>query len=149
MRQAGPATPRQAYPLLRRSVRRRDREHLSSRDHEIVRMARVPDFGETCVQRCPQHGRRIVGAQFKPRAEPGLLIIWCVVGEFDAEMAAARKADKEHGLVDPGKRDRLYRAAAKDGLKAPSQFLASMGRAKMWTLLPRAIKPRPALPLDQ
>jgi hypothetical protein len=87
----------------------------------------VPDFGEACVQRCPQHGRRIVGAQFKPRAEPGLLIIWCVVGEFDAEMAAARKADKEHGLVDAGKCDRLYRAAAKDGLKAPSQFLASMG----------------------
>jgi hypothetical protein len=56
-------------------------------------------LGEACVQRGLQHGSRIVGAQFKPGTEPGMVIIRGVVGELDAEMPATGKADHEHRLI--------------------------------------------------
>src|SRR5712691_1961253 len=104
-----------------RLARRCDGEHLASGDHEVVGMARVPDLDKTCVQRGLQHGRWVVGAQLKPGAETGLLIIRCVVGELDAEMPAAGKADNEHRLVDARELDRPHWAAANDGLKTPGQ----------------------------
>ena len=77
-------------------------------------MAWVPHLGKTCVQGGLQHGRWVVGAQLKPGAKTGLLIIRCVVGELDAEMPATGKADNEHRLVDARELDRPHRAAAND-----------------------------------
>ena len=84
----------------------------------------MPDLAEAGIQHGSQHRSWITGAQFKPCAEPGLLIIRCVVGELDAEMAAVRKADNEHRLVDARILDHPHRTAANDGLKAPNQFFA-------------------------
>jgi len=63
-------------------------------------VARVPDLGKSRVERGLEHGSRIVGARLKPGAEPGLLVIRRIVGELDAEMSPAGKADNEHRLVD-------------------------------------------------
>ena len=51
--------------------RRCDGEHLAAGGHEIVRVARVPDLGQACVDRALQHGAWVIGAQLKPGAEPG------------------------------------------------------------------------------
>ncbi len=110
--------------LLGRLAARGPAGRCPGRNRRGARVARVPDLHKTCVQRGLQHCRRVVRAQFKPCAEPGLLIIWCVVGELDAEMPAAGKADDEHRLADARELDRPRRAAANDGLKSPGQLLA-------------------------
>jgi hypothetical protein len=55
-------------------------------------MARVPDLGESCVERGPVHGGRVVGAQLEPGAKRRLLVIGCSVGELDAEMSPRRES---------------------------------------------------------
>ena len=84
-------------------------------------MARVPDFGESGLERRLEHRGWVVGAQLKPGAQPRLLVIGCVAGELDAEMSPAGKADHEHRLVGAGKLNGPY-GAAQDRLKALSQF---------------------------
>ena len=74
-----------------RSARWGDSENLATRNHEVVRVARVPDLGKSRVERGLEHGSRVVGAQLKPGAEPGLLVIRRIVGELDAEMSPARR----------------------------------------------------------
>jgi hypothetical protein len=100
-------------------------------------MAWVLDLGQACAERRLEYCSWVVGAQFKPGTKPWLLVIGCIVGELDAQMAATGKADDEHRLVDAWVLDGSHRAA-QDRLKAPGQFLAPV-RAKICTLLPRAI----------
>src|SRR6516164_4656692 len=100
-----------------RSVRRGDGEHLTTGDHEVIRMARVLDLGKSCPERRLEHGSRVVGAQLKPGAQTRLLIIRCVVGELDAEMPPAGKADNEHRMLDSRELNGPDRAA-QDRLKA-------------------------------
>ena len=95
-----------------RSARWGDSENLATRNHEVVRLARVPDLGKSRVERGLEHGSRIVGARLKPGAEPGLLVIRRIVGELDAEMSPAGKADNEHRLVDARELDGSHRAAS-------------------------------------
>ena len=109
--------------VMPRSARWRDGEHLATGDHEIVRVAWVPDLGKSCVERGLEQGSWIAGTQFEPCAELGLLVVRRVVGEFDAEMPAAGKTDHEHRLVDARELDGPHRAA-QERLKALSQFLA-------------------------
>lgn len=106
-----------------RSASWRDGEHLATGNHEVVRVAWVPDLGKSRIKRGLEHGSWIVGAQFEPRAESGMLAIRCVVDEFDAEMSAAGETDNEHWLVDARELDGPHRAA-QERLKAVSQFLA-------------------------
>jgi hypothetical protein len=87
-------------------------------------VAWVLDLGEACVECGLQQGGWIVGAQLKPGAAPGMLIVRRIVGELDAEVPAAGKSDDEHGLVDTRILNRPYRAAPEGGLKALGQFLA-------------------------
>jgi hypothetical protein len=121
-----------------RSTRWGDGENLATGNHEVVRVARVPDLGKSCAERGLEHGSWVVGAQLKPGTEPGLLVIRCIVDELDAEMSPARKADNEHRLVDARKLDGSHRAA-QDCLKALSQFLAPVRAREECTLLPSAI----------
>jgi hypothetical protein len=86
-------------------------------------MARMLDFGKFGLERRLEHRGWVVGAQLKPGAQARLLVIGCFVGELDAEMSPAGKADNEHRLIDAGKLNGPY-GAAKDGLKALSQFPA-------------------------
>src|SRR5215468_10891407 len=113
---------RRELPLLPRLAGRCDGEHLASRGHEIVRVARVSDLGQACVERALQHGAWVIGAQLKPGTEPGMGIVRCVVSELDAQMPATGKADDEHGPVDAGILTRPCWAAPQGGLKAPGQF---------------------------
>lgn len=130
-----------------RLARRRNGEYLAPWDHEVVRVARVPDLHKACVQCRPQHGSWVVGAQFKPGAEPGLLIIWRLVGELDAEMPAAGKTDDEHRLIDARELDGPHRAA-QERLKALSQFLAPVcARRYARCCQERPRRSRPFLPI--
>jgi len=65
-------------------VQWRDREDLASGRHEVVRVAGVLHLGQPRVERSAHDGGRILGTQFEPCPEPGLIIIWCLVGELDA-----------------------------------------------------------------
>jgi hypothetical protein len=76
------------------------------------------DLGKPCIE-----GSWVVGAQLKPGTQTRLLIVGCTVGELDAEMSPAGKADNEHRLIDARKLNGPYRAA-QDRLKALSQFPA-------------------------
>jgi hypothetical protein len=62
-------------------------------------VARVPDLSKACAERGLKHGGWVIGAQLKPGAEPRMLIVRCIVGELDAEMPSARKADNEPTLL--------------------------------------------------
>lgn len=86
------------------------------------------DLSKSCVEGGPEHATRVVGTQLKPGTQTRLLIIGCIVGELDAEMSAAGKADNEHRLIDAWKLNGPYRAS-QDRLKAVSQF-AAPGRAR-------------------
>ena len=108
-----------------RSARWGDGEHLATRNHEVVRMARMLDLGKSCPEGDLEHGSRVVGAQLKPGTQARLLIIGCIVGELDAEMSPARKADNEHRLLDARKLNGPY-PAAQDRLKALSQLPATV-----------------------
>ena len=59
----------------------------------------MPDLSEACVQRGPKHSGGLAGAKFKPRAEPGLVVIRRVFGELDTEVAASGETDEQHGLL--------------------------------------------------
>jgi hypothetical protein len=72
-----------------RSARRGDGEHLAAGNHEVIRMARVLDFGKSGPERGLEHRGWVAGAQLKPGAQARLLVIGCVVGELDAEMSPA------------------------------------------------------------
>jgi hypothetical protein len=61
-------------------------------------MARVLDLGKSGLEGSLEHGSGVVGAQLKSGTQPRLLIIGRVVGELDAEMPPAGKADHEHRL---------------------------------------------------
>jgi hypothetical protein len=111
-------------PDLPRLGRGRNSENLSCGDHEVVRVARVLDLAEPGTERGLEHGSRVVGAQLKPGTEPRVLIIGRVVGELDAQMPSAGKADDQHGLADARPLNGPHRAAAQGGLKAPGQLLA-------------------------
>jgi hypothetical protein len=65
-------------------------------------VAWVPDLGKSCVERGLEQGSWIVGTQFEPCAELGLLVVRRVVGEFDAEMPAAGKLTMSIGWSMPG-----------------------------------------------
>ena len=65
-------------------------------------MARVPDLGESCVERGPVHGGRVVGAQLEPGAKPRLHVIGCSVGELDAEMSPPAKLTTSIDWSMPG-----------------------------------------------
>ena len=56
--------------------------------HDVVRVAGVLDLGQPRVERGAHDGGWIFGAQFEPCAEPGVIIVGCLVGELDAEAAA-------------------------------------------------------------
>lgn len=60
--------------------------NLAARNHEVIRMAGMLDLGQSCIEGGPEHGSRVVGAQFEPGTQTRLVIIRCVVGGFDAEM---------------------------------------------------------------
>jgi len=49
------------------------------------------DLGKSCVERGLEHGSWVLGAQLQPGTEPRLLVIWCIVGEFDAQMPSPGK----------------------------------------------------------
>src|SRR5215472_10007509 len=106
-----------------RSSRGGDGEHLAAGNHEVIRVAWVLDLGKSRVERGLEHRSWVVGAQLQPGAEPRLLVIWCSLGELDAQMPSPRKADHEHRLVDARKVDGSHRAT-QHRLKAPSQFPA-------------------------
>src|SRR5690349_12739767 len=106
---------------MTRSARGGDGEHLAAGNHEVIRMARMPDFGKSGLERRLEHRGWVVGAQLKPGAQARLLVIGCFVGELDAEMSPAGKADHEHRLIDAGKLNGPYEAA-QDRLKALGQF---------------------------
>src|SRR6516162_2485298 len=93
-------------------------------------MAWMGDLSEARVERGLQHGGWLVGAQLQPGAEPGLLIVWRVVGELDAQMPATGKTHNEHRLVDPGPLHRAHRTAPEGALKAPGQLLAPVRARK-------------------
>jgi len=81
------------------------------------------DLGKSCLEGGVQHGSWVVGAQLKPGTQTRLLIIGCIVGELDAQMSPAGKADNQHRLIDARKLNGPYRAA-QDRLKAVDQFPA-------------------------
>jgi hypothetical protein len=54
------------------------------------------------------------------------VVVMCIAGELDAEMAPAGEPDEEHRLVHSGILDGGRRPAAEDGFKAPGQLLAPM-----------------------
>jgi hypothetical protein len=83
--QTGVRSANRLRSLLPRSARWSDGENLATGNHEVVRVARVPGLGKSCVERGLEHGSRVVGAQLKPGTEPGLLVIRCIVDEFDAD----------------------------------------------------------------
>lgn len=132
------------HTLLPPSARRGDGEYPASGDHEIVRVARVHYLDKACVRRGLEHRGRIVGAQFKPGTEPGMLIIRGVVGELDAEMPATGKADHKHWLIDARELHRPHRAAVNDGLEAPGQTLHAGASARRHA---RCCRARSAMPL--
>jgi hypothetical protein len=80
-------------------------------------------LGKSCLEGGLEHGSWVVGAQLKPGTQTRLLIIGCIVGELDAQMSPAGKADNEHRLIDARKLNGPYRAA-QDRLKAVGQFPA-------------------------
>ena len=80
-------------------------------------MAWVLDLGKSCSERCLEHRSRVVGTQLKPGAQAWMLIIRCLVGELDAEVPSARKADNKHRLIDPRELNGSDRAS-QDRLKA-------------------------------
>ena len=82
-------------------------------------MAWVLDLGKSRVERGLEHRSWVVGAQLKPGTQTRLLIIGCIIGELDAEMSSAGKADNKHRLIDGGKLNGPYRTA-QDRLKALS-----------------------------
>ncbi len=82
------------------------------------------NLSEARIERGLPHGGRFAGAKFKPRAEPGLLIIRRGVGELDAEVAATRETDEQHGIRYARVIDRPHEAAAHDPRKALGQFFA-------------------------
>jgi hypothetical protein len=86
-------------------------------------MARVLDFGESRLERRLENGSWVVSAQLKPGTQTRLLVIRCFVGELNAEMAPAGKADNEHRQIDAGKLNGPY-GTAQDRLKANGQFRA-------------------------
>src|SRR5947209_16193318 len=90
----------QECALMPRSARRSDSEYLAAGNHEVVRMARVPDLGQSCPEGGLVHSSRVIGAQLEPGAQARLLIVGCVVGELDAEMSPAGEADDEHRVID-------------------------------------------------
>ena len=47
------------HPHLPRSARWGDGENLAIRNHEVVRVARVPDLGKSRVERGLEHGSRV------------------------------------------------------------------------------------------
>ena len=110
-------------PHLPRSARWGYCEHLAAGNHEVIRMAWVLDLGKSCLERRLEHRSGVVGAQLKPGTQTRLLIIGCIVGELDAEMSPAGKADNEHRLVDAQKLNGPYRAP-QDRLKALRQLPA-------------------------
>jgi hypothetical protein len=81
------------------------------------------DLGKSCLEGGLEHGSRVVGTQLKPGPKTRLLIIGCLVGELDAQMSPAGKADNQHRLIDARKLNGPYRAA-QDRLKAAGQFPA-------------------------
>jgi hypothetical protein len=100
-----------------------DSEHLAAGNHEVIRMTRMLDLSKSCLEGGLEHGSRVLGAQLKPGTQPRLLIIGCIVGELDAQMSPAGKADDEHRLIDARKFNGPYRAA-QDRLEALGQFPA-------------------------
>ena len=123
---------------MARSTRKGDGEHLAAWNHEVIRMARMIDLGEPCLEGGPVHGGRVVGAKLEPGAHARLLVIGCVAGELDAEMPSAGKLTTSIGWPIPGN------STVRTGLpKILSKHSASSarrcGRAKICTLLPRAI----------
>src|SRR2546429_8959118 len=112
-----------------RSARRGDGEHLAARNHEVIRVARMLDLGQACLERRLEHSSRVVGAQLQPGTQTWLIVIGCVAGELDAEMSAAGETDDEHRLIDARKLNAPYRAA-QDRLKAPSELLAPVWARK-------------------
>jgi len=105
------------------SARWGDGEYLAAGNHEVIRVARVPDLGKSCVEGGLQDGSWVIGAQLKPGTEPGMLIVGCVVGELNAQMPASRKADDQHGLVDARPFHGPHWPTPQSGLKAPSQLV--------------------------
>lgn len=83
----------------------------------------MPDLRKSCVEGGLEQGSWIVSAQLEPRAETGVLVIRCLIGEFDAEMPAAGKTDNEHRLINARELDGPHRTA-QERLKALNQFLA-------------------------
>ena len=83
-------------------------------------MAWVLDLGQPCAKRGLEHGSWVVSPQLKPGTQPRLLVIWCLVGELDAQMPSAGKADDEHGLVDARPLNGPHRTAPQGVLKAPA-----------------------------
>ena len=138
---------RRERPDLPRSARWRDGEHLATGDHEIVRVAWMPDLGKSCVERGLEQGSWIAGTQFEPCAEPGLLVVRRVVGEFDAEMPAAGKTDNKHRLIDARELDGPHRAA-QERLKALSQFLAPVRASEDMHVAAKSDHDLPTLPAD-
>ena len=61
-----------------------------------------------------------------PRA--GVIIVWCLAGELDAEAPAVGEPDDEHRLGDPGVLHRGDRPAPQGGLETPSQLLPPVWR---------------------
>src|SRR5215470_7017511 len=111
------------------SFRCGDSEHLAAGNHEVIRVARMLDLCKSRVERGPEHGSWVVGAQFKPGTQPRLLVIWRVVSELDAQMPSPGKADHENRPVDAGEFDGPHRAA-QNRLKALSQFRAPVRARK-------------------
>ena len=69
------------------------------------------DLGKSCVESCLDHGSGVVSAQLEPGTQTRLRIIGCIVGELDAEMSPAGKADNQHRLIDARKLHSPHRAA--------------------------------------
>ena len=79
------------HTVMPRSARWGDGEHLAAGNHEVIRMARMPDFGKSGLERRLEHRGWVAGAQLKPGAQARLLVFGCVVGELDAEMSPPGK----------------------------------------------------------
>ena len=115
---------RPGFTVLPRSVTGlRDGEHLTSWDHEVVRMAWVFDLDEACIHGGSQRRSRISGAQLKPCAKPRSGIVRRLIGELNAEMTTAREGNQEHRALDTRIVDRPHRTYAGDCLETADEFV--------------------------
>jgi hypothetical protein len=73
------------------------------------------------VERGAHDGGRMLGAQFEPRPEPGLITVWCLVAELDAEAPAIGNRTTSIGSAISGVLHGGHRPASGPALYLPAE----------------------------